>query len=195
MAKENGIDCPVYGPGSVVRIGDWSYEYGTPVLAKPENRLPWISNVNERGTFSREGVMALVVPVKWRNESPIKGSSPIRRQFRTSDGEKRSYLPYNAKLWISSRGLEVAESSTSPPGKWMEDIAVHNVDPEYAAGSAYYLYETETRRDERGRKYEVTIRQAVVELADPIVGDPINPDHDKSPPAGTAGGRPAKKGR
>lgn len=172
-ATEEEVECITFGEGQIAKMGDFSFEFGTPELIEPENRLPWIGNHTERSKFA-DGVKALAVPYKRRNDSPVKVKDEVWVVLQTSDGETAYAQAYNTRLYNDRAGTEQPWDHTSaPPDKWVETALVFAVDPEAADGALAWIGLTDTRKDARGRKETFTSAQAVVDLADAVEADSL----------------------
>lgn len=177
LAQENEIECPVYHRSQTISFGDWSYTFDAPIVATGENSLPWISNSDERREFSQDGVKALVTGYHVRNEAPVKEREPTIFQLRTTDGEAMWAQPYNSGLWGEHHEQENPwDQGAMPPGTFVPTVRVFAIAGGFADDAAMYLKENEELRDDRGRKYTVVKRCAVVDLGKAQLGTHVNPD-------------------
>ena len=149
----------------VGQIGDWKIQLGEPFLVEGDATLPNIKNSNERRSFKANKHMALVLPYKVLNESPVARKRNLGFRLKDTLGESRSFGPYNAALWGKELGIPSSwDLGRIPPNKWVETVTVIAVDPAGVDGAALYLNVEETRRYVTGKKYSVTAHHLLMEL-------------------------------
>ncbi|RME24103.1 MAG: hypothetical protein D6798_12005 [Deltaproteobacteria bacterium] len=177
-SENPGVDCPAAGVGDAVRIGDFSFRVDRVELSPPETRLPWIKNRDERQAFSKPGVQALVVHYSIRNESPVQAVPDVVFSVHGTDGRQATTGPYNAELVMKAAGMTAP--TAWPPGQWVENVKVFDMQPAAADGAAAWLKRRVKQvdpTDPKGRrKIDVIVEQAVIDLGTPAAGAAISGD-------------------
>lgn len=166
-----------YGVGSEVTLGDFSFRLGEPVLMDPETDVKYIKNVTERNRFGKPGIKALVIPYELKNNSPVKKKRDVWWTVHSRAGDELFGGGYNEGIYLEEHGIE-SYGREVPPGKWHKKVFVMAIQEDDANGTLGWFKQWETQineKDPRGRKIEVVISQAVVDIADPTSGPHINP--------------------
>jgi hypothetical protein len=170
-----GIECGAYAVGREVTVGDFTFVFDQPLLVQGEDSLPWIQNHEERKVFAREGTKALVIPYQVRNDSPVKKKRDVWFPVVGSDGESAPGGSYNAHLYEAEHALEDYGSSL-PPGRFLPMVSVNSIQPGGADGAVAHLKQWGREQDIRGKRHDVVLAQAVVDLGTPTEGPHINPE-------------------
>jgi len=173
--SQEEVPCPTYSLGEEVSIGNFTYVFEGTELSQGENKLPWIRNMDERRSFSRDGIKAIVVKYKVRNDSPIAQRREAWFVVQGTDGEKGGGGPYNEELYEKEHDLPDI-SGTLAPGKWYEAVDISSINPSATDGAVAHFKRREQQLDIRGRKIKVLVEQAVVDLGTPIEGPHVNPE-------------------
>jgi len=186
QADEAGIPCPSYRLGKEATIGSFTYVFQGTELVDAETRLPWIRNSDERRSFAKPGVKALVVRYKLRNDSPVAKARDSWFEVVGTDGVEAGGGPYNEDLYLAKHWLD-DPSGDYAPGKWYDTVDVVAIQPEAADGAAAHLQRKEEQLDAWRKKVRVLVEQAVVDLGTPEPGDAIIGDDATKPSDGSPG--------
>jgi len=168
VCHKNDDPCPkvnVYSGNQAGRIGDWEWQLGEPFLTKGEVSLPYIKNSTERSKFRKDGIMALVVPIRFKNLSPVAAKERIGLSMKDTLGESRGIWPYNSHQWAKELKVEDAwDYGKAPPDKWIDTVYVFAVDEAGVDGAALYFTEIEKRRYVTGKSYKAMKDHMLIEL-------------------------------
>jgi hypothetical protein len=149
----------------VATLSDWQFQIGAPFLSLGDHSLPHIRNSEERSFYRKEGNLALVIPYRVKNASPVARRGNFGLRLKDTLGEHRGWGPYNAKMWAKELGVKTqSDQGKFPPNKWVDLVVVMDAQEEGVDGAALYFNIMETRRYSTGKKYKVAAYHMLLEL-------------------------------
>lgn len=177
-AEHDGAPCVTYGVGDDVTVGGFTFQLGAPERVASVATLPEVPNLEERRDFATTGGEAVAVPMRLRNDGPVKVERTAWAGVYTAGGEKAREGHFNTQRWLTARGTPDTSRGELPAGVWTTGGAVYALRHAEAEGLLMWVRQEEQQEvyDEERRKRRkvwVTVAQAVVDLGPPA--DPQAP--------------------
>ena len=192
LAAEEGVPCEAFPSEGAFTVDGFSYELLDAQTVTAEDRLPWITNSDERSAFSAVDSEGLLLRYRIRNDDPVSKDSEYSIAVYTKAGDKLYAQPYNTGLAAPLVGANNPwEAGTYTPDTWATEVRMYAVRAADLEGAVLYLVHVTKEKNEHGRSVRVLHDHAVVDIPALSPGPSLVQAGEGS--SGSSGGKGARR--